>query len=490
MTNIEKIDSVEEFKKSLLEIDKLLKSNRKFAKEDLSTLNDLATVLENQVKIRLFDKIIQSKNPSRIISDIDGKIEELSQQLETLSSEPLEDKIAYRHQVQNYKRVIEELKELKENYKNKDYEKLVKDTFDLEKEKDLIVWCCSSLAVGYFEFESLFGETLAESKKRSSDIQPNYNFINNFFEVYQDQDTIQKLKEYFSYVDQEKKMKEDKDTALELNEILPVLEKAEGDIKKYLYYKLIRETYDHDISIYKNYLESECRKMKASLFKAFKKGKIEDLKKKIAQMDNYSEETLSNLEKNLKNLGVYDYVEKIIKTMKGQNSFISNPRDAKEKVGSMYWYSSENRKGVVGNVYLDVVDFRPIPFKKEMEKNANKLQHIESELPLVEKQKKEVYEKLPSQTKEQLEKDPRGMKMVATMDERPERYNRSPIVCAYILRVIGQMENLSLQEMTETVKMDQQKLQELEKKYSEILERELNNQQENVDMIYSQGRSK
>ena len=52
------------------------------------------------------------------------------------------------------------------------------------------------------------------------------------------------------------------------------------------------------------------------------------------------------------------------------------------------------------------------------------------------------------------------------------------------------MENLSLHEMTDTIKMDQQKLQELEKKYYEILERELNNQQENVDRIYSQGRSK
>lgn len=112
MTNIEKIDSVEDFKKSLLEIDKLLKSDRTFTIQDLEVMNDLAAVLENQVKIRLFDKMVQSKNPSRIISDIDSKIEELSQQLDALQSEPLEDKIAYRHKVQNYKRVIEELKQL------------------------------------------------------------------------------------------------------------------------------------------------------------------------------------------------------------------------------------------------------------------------------------------------------------------------------------------------------------------------------------------
>lgn len=490
MTNIEKIDSVEDFKKSLLEIDKLLKSDRTFTIQDLEVMNDLATVLENQVKIRLFDKMVQSKNPSRIISDIDSKIEELSQQLDALQSEPLEDKIAYRHKVQNYKRVIEELKQLKENYKNKDYENLVKDTFELGKGKKLTTWCCGSLAIGYFEFESLFGETLAESKKSSQNIQPNYNFINNFFEVYQDHDTVQKLKQYFSCVDKVKEMEEDKNTALELNEILPVLKKAEGDIRTYLYYRLIKETYYQDIDIYKMQLESECKKMKASLFKGFKKGKIEDLEKRIAQMDNYAEEKLSSLEEKLRAQGVYDYVEKIMKTMRGQNSYLNDPRNAKEKVGSMYWYSSEITKADVGNMHLDVVDFKPVPFEKEMKKNVNTLQHVEAELPLAEKQKEEIYETLPSQTKEQLKKDSRGMRMVASMDERPKRYNLSPIVSAYILRVIGQMENLSLHEMTDTIKMDQQKLQELEKKYYEILERELNNQQENVDRIYSQGRSK
>ena len=79
------------------------------------------------------------------------------------------------------------------------------------------------------------------------------------------------------------------------------------------------------------------------------------------------------------------------------------------------------------------------------------------------------------------------MKMVAQMDERPERYGCSPIVCAYILKVIGQTKNISLQDTVDIIKIDQQKINKLETEYLKILERELDSQQNNVDLIYSQG---
>lgn len=493
MVNVEKMNSVEEFKKALLEIQRLLDSDIELTRQDRVVLYNLTTVLENQVKIKLFDKIVQSKNNEHIISDIDSKIEEISQKMDELSQQKEElplskqekDQSIYKRKVENYQLAIQKLKELKENYIHKDYEQLVKSSFDLDKEKELIRWCCSSLAVGYFEFETLFGESLAENKKWSDDMQPNYDFINNFFEVYQNQDIIQKLKEYFSYADKEKRMKEDKDIALELNKILPSLEKSEEDIRDYLYYELIRRTYETDISSYKKQLETECRKMKSSSFSIFKKKKIEQLEKAISVMDHYFGYDLTSLENKLKDLEIYDYIDKILTTMMGKNSFIGNPRDAKEEIGSLYWFASQNKKAHVGNMYVDVTDFKKVPFEKKMEKNSSKLQHIEEEIQSVEKLKEEAYQKLPIETKEQLAKDPRGVKMVASMDERPERYGRSPIVCAYILRVIGQMKNIPIQDMVNELKMDQQELEKLEKKYSEILERELNRQHETVESIYS-----
>ena len=486
MTNIEKIDSVEEIKKALLEIEKLLKSDRKLGSRDFEVLNGMTTVLENQVKIKLFDKLVKSKDTSRIIDDIDKKIEELSKQSETLSLEELKyDSFNYKRQMDNYKHAINNLKELKEDYKNKAYEKLAKHTFGLDKEKDLITNCCNSLAVGYFEFETLFGKALAESNSHS--VQPNYDVINNFFEIYQDQETVKKLKEYFSYDEKEKKMKEEKENALELNKILPVLENSANDIRTYLYFELIRKKYNHDIDNYKEQLKNECKKMKSSLFKNFKKNKIEKLEKEISRMDMLFGEKISTLEEKLKDLGIYNYVEEIIKTMNGNNNFIHDPHGAKEKIGSLYWFSSKNSYYDIGDKRINNIDFGEIPFKREIEVNSKKLQSIEDELTTVKKLKDEIYEKLPSQTKTQLVKDPSGMKMVAQMDERPERYGCSPIVCAYILKVIGQAKNISLQDTVDIIKIDQQKINKLETEYLKILERELDSQQNNVDLIYSQG---
>lgn len=486
MINIERVDNVEEVKKSLLEIEGLLKSDRKLGNRDFEVLNDMITVLENQVKIKLFDKLVKSKNTSQIIDDIDKKIEELSQQLETLSLEESKYKIAdYKHQIDNHKTAINNLKELKESYKNKDYEELVKHTFELDKEKKLITYCCSSLAIGYFEFETLFGNALV--KNDSHDIQPNYDSINNFFEIYQDQDTIQKLKEYFSYDEKEKKMEEDKKNALELEKILPALEKSADDIRVYLYFELMRKKYKSDIADYKDQLENEYKKIKSSMFKRFKKEKIEKLEKEISKNDMLFGKKISDLEEKLKDLKIYDYVDEIKNTMNGKNSFIHNPRDAKEKISSLYWFSSKNSHYNLGNKCVDNIDFNEIPFKREIELNSKKLQHIEDELSSVKKLKEEIYEKLPSQTKEQLNKDLNGMKMVALMDEKPEKYGHSPIICAYILKVIGQVKNIPLQDMVDIIKMDQQKVKNIEKKYLEILERELNAQQNVVDTNYSQG---
>ena len=54
---------------------------------------------------------------------------------------------------------------------------------------------------------------------------------------------------------------------------------------------------------------------------------------------------------------------------------------------------------------------------------------------------------MPKDAKALLEKDEQGIENIVMLDQRCIRYNRTPLVCAYILKVLSDAKKISSEEM-------------------------------------------
>ena len=75
---------------------------------------------------------------------------------------------------------------------------------------------------------------------------------------------------------------------------------------------------------------------------------------------------------------------------------------------------------------------------------------------------------MPNELKDQLSKDEHGIESIVLLDQRNTRYNRSPIVCAYVLKVLSDARGISPEDMLNS--LGKIELSDLESEYQDYID--------------------
>ncbi len=424
---------------------------------DADALKMLFEVLENNAKIELFNILAGATERSAIVNFLDEMLDKYQASLVSLKNKA--DGIDTSKEIQKYEELINYVNSMKSAYINKDFKELTESFFGkaMTLEDTLKGACLSSLASGYNAFISLYDEFILDGVNAKNDgvytpdinedhnININSNYLDNAFEILLDAEKMKTFKEYFRLKHASKYLlvvEKDKMRTVAYDEIannLPaVKEIADLIIKCHKLRALIKAgKMEADFNYFED--DEEDYTKKSALWKLIHKDKVNkalEHQKLLSQIDSDSEE-LKMLENKLDTLF---------------EGFSLDTRKIIEKaLEPIVIGTDENER-----FFLD--ELKGFILSEDMERAKQSLQQKSAELKIVIHKNEELLatrkdkfdsfvNDMPKDAKALLEKDEQGIENIVMLDQRCIRYNRTPLVCAYILKVLSDAKKISSEEM-------------------------------------------
>lgn len=425
---------------------------------DADTLKMLFEVLENNAKIELFNILAGATERSAIINFLDEMLDKYQASLVSLKNKA--DGIDASKEIQKYEELINYVNSMKSAYIKKDFKGLTESFFGkaMSLEDTLKKACLSSLASGYNAFISLYDEFILDGvnaknggvytpdiNEVNDNIKINSNYLDNAFEILLDAEKMKTFREYFRLKHASKYLlvvEKDKMRTVAYDEIannLPaVKEIADLIIKCHKLRALIKAgKTEADFNYFED--DEEDYTKKSALWKLIHKDKINkalEHQKLLSQIDSDSEE-LKTLENKLDTLF---------------EGFSLDTRKIIEKSLEPIVIGTDDNE----RFFLD--ELKGFILSEDMERAKQSLQQKSAELKIVIHKNEELLatrkdkfdsfaNDMPEDAKALLEKDEQGIENIVMLDQRCIRYNRTPLVCAYILKILSDSKKIAPEEM-------------------------------------------
>ena len=486
--------TIEEYEKSIEQIQYLLKNEKSLTDIELRNLSRTLNVVESNLKMKLFQKVFESKDTTSILTEIDEKIAELTNEIinarqniddlkdnKTIFIGSKKDGLI----IDNCSFLIEQLSTLKNRIVEKDYNHLVSELFkkEIKEQQALIDSCGGALHEGNFKFAQIYGDALIKISATNSErnLIPNYEAIGNLFAINEDKELISELKSYVEKKEKEELLLQKEEAYKKAIEVLdtiidkfPVPAKLTNFFQKE---KVFDSNPKSEPRIMNDYQVEELKRLSRNILtKKLNKTKIKELEDNIEEFKK-SEKNFSNLKEEVNILGIGDILSNL--GCENEHSPI------KRKKG--FSYSVENSE----------VIYEMIVIKKLMsvfeKKNATGFEMNEIYEKLISEERKVQQEQveieqnnLSPKAKELLTRDEAGVRMATNFDKckksYDQRYDETPIIAAYILKVIGETKKMPYEEMIKTVNYAHDN-HELESEYNEIVDKYIVKVREDIGYI-------
>lgn len=446
---------------------------------DANTLKKLFQVLENNAKIEIFNTLVSATDKSAIVNFLDEMLYKYQDILTELKAKESTDEVA--SEIQKYEVLVNYVRSMKNAYVNKDWKELTYSFFgnDTKSENALKMDCLGSLATGYYAFNSLYGEFILEDGSQrkmdpytpsvtevTNDAKINSNYLDSVFEILLDAEKMEIFRLYFRLknagrlvivVDRDKIRMEAYDEIA--NNFMHVKRISEIIGK---YHSLQNSVKDKQMDADTKYfdVQGEDYSSKSALWKLVHKDKVNkaaEYKELVAQISALNEE-INSLEAEL------DSLSENLST------------DTKNLIRSALNPVIKGGDGEEKNFYEDL---RSIIVNDDEEKAKQKLEQRKNSLSEVTAKNEELLANrqdrlnalmsdMPNELKDQLSKDEHGIESIVLLDQRNTRYNRSPIVCAYVLKVLSDARGISPEDMLNS--LGKIELSDLESEYQDYID--------------------
>ncbi len=446
---------------------------------DASTLKKLFEVLENKAKIEIFNTLVSATDKSAIVNFLDEMIYKYQDILTGLKEKEQTDEIG--KEILKYEELINYVKSMKTAYVNKDWKELTYSFFGnaSKGENALKMDCLSSLASGYYAFNSLYGEYILEGVNQSgngaympsvtevtNDAKINASYLDSVFEILLDADAMECFREYFklknagklvSVVERDKMRMEAydeiKNNFVNVKRISEILEK---------YHSLKSKAKDKQMDADEKYfdVQNEDYTSKSALWKFIHKDKIK-------RVDEYKNITLEigALNEDIKSLS--DELD-----MLSANLSISTKSMIKSAMNPVINGGDNEEKNFYEDLRNIILSDDEEKAKEEIDNRKNSLNEvtIKNEEVLANRQDRfnTLMSDMPSELKGALNRDEKGIENIVLLDQRNIRYNRTPIVCAYVLKVLSDARGISPDDMLNS--LGKIELNDLEGEYQSYID--------------------
>lgn len=473
-------------------------------------LKVISTQVQIQVFDKVMEKITKESGLDDMLSEIDSKIRECKEEKVNLDKALEQRTLSFGSKSTDKRKakldeIISCLESMKKEISSRNYLNLPSAFSSLIRDRqDLIDRCSISLAVGYMDFETYFGKRLVSQPKDAFSLEKGYiineDTVNKVFGIISNKELYSEIKKYFDFSEKlEAKTEEEKRLATkykpDIDSYIALFNPSLDDIKRFLELGLtVRdkngangftpekfrvENYDTQHlgpvawkRALDSYREEYAKKNRNSLTRTLYFSQLKELDDCIKS----SEKALKDYEqKEIQALTEYnevaDKLEKTnpalldiaIRTLKDNpNSFSvtlptnrvekqsdenEKPKDEQYKAAASYFLGSIMYKYEYG-------EFQGINQKSESVMTEKKNENIAS------KQKKAIVSAEVKQMSADLntlfqQMSPEAQDLILHQYStsyqithmREERYCRTPVICLFILKAIGESKGLSWEDL-------------------------------------------
>lgn len=215
------------FKESFGQIKTYLQNNPNLSKEDYKRISELLHVLKYVVQFNILEQCFhRSSALASVVADIDRKLASLQREQELLLKEP-NTKIFRR--LVAIKNNVQELNKLKESINRKDFRFFVQDmNAGLKNSEELIAACSAVLSQGQEDYVNLFGKDVVRDKKIGEE------GINVLFGILTNPLLKRQLKSFLMYEKQYNELREERDEDAKFLDYIRLAKKYEESLREYL----------------------------------------------------------------------------------------------------------------------------------------------------------------------------------------------------------------------------------------------------------------
>lgn len=432
-------------------------------RDDLLIIKRAISSFKSIIKVKVFDNILANSDAlDRVIQEIDELISKYREEANTIESDLKKKVVSGGSKSLNIiNRYIESLETLKKNIINNDYYALVEDFIvDKKSGQQLIDDCAISLSNGYGKFISLFGRPIVTyARDGVNRFDFNYEIIDKLIEISQNESLKHELIHYVEKtdsIDLISRCERSKDEVEGWN----IAASNINLIKYYLRQVILLDKKQDLYTIYKDDLEAieiELESIRGKGFRLFKSEEVIDRENKIAELKmkmKISDDIIAVLKERIEKyqveidkLNISDIISALIATYSKRkivnNSQIKIP------------YMIRKNKNVVDDISQAQVE-EELAHLEEFINDKIKVATLRSEdlsaLMDEKKQTKEAeLETLSEEAKLLVQEYPDDVRNMVTLFKSPDNQKRTPIICAYILKVLNDSSLLSYQDMNEVM---------------------------------------
>ena len=435
---------------------KVLVNSKELTNEEKRIIKKLLNYIRLNVKLSIFHKVISNKDEiTELIASIDNLISNYEQTL----NNSIED-IGY-----SFK--IKRLKAMRESILANDYEYFVQDIIkDFQDEQELIDMCSLSLSSDYQRFETYFGKPIVTNEGRGiHGYKVDEETIDCIFDIIMNRSLNKSINDYVLTLKGSQKF----DFKLQqLRNRRKLFEKCienhdllEGFIKVLMELVKVDDEYKDFENTYirnKNVIEViDSGSFVERLSKKYEKAKrIEEneiIDKNYLQVKNARieslEETRNELFEKLAAVGLEFVLVQLQNKIKIENSKI------------VYDYSSknvDNYEHVAYTLYNELIDDLYSIILEEKQKYLNK--------------KDDIYSKMDITGKSLIDKHLSDCIKISELENSSRRYCVSPMLSAFMLRVISKLKHIDFEKLSETFLKESDE-NSLKKDYDEFINRKI-----------------
>lgn len=470
---------MEDLKNDIQELKNML-TDSNLTQEERNMLRKLIILIKTNVKLSLLNNIISNKEEIKtLITGIDKLLSTYENELSEANDKITEGRL---------KSKIRRLTAIKKSIEDNSYEFFVEDIVgDIKEEQQLINICSLALSSDYRKFKTFFGSPIINDKTSNNGYTVNVDTIDAIFEIITNHDLNVHINSYVAVYNKERDLQKKIDQTNKKIDLYRLCienrELIKNYIKKHIRVLIKKEEYEPCQTRYQQNQQIIDTINESSLFdrlsQRYDREKREIENEKLIEYLAKEKPLLTGLEKQereaakaLTDAGLDSILDEFTRKIFCKDGKISY------KVANA---SLDNIEYVAYTLFVETLKGIS-KCEKEIELAEHLISVLEAEKQKHIAKKSSIYNKMDERGKDLVDNHLNDCTNIVELETSDKKYNISPILSAYVLRVISKIKKIDFDKLNDMVDSGID-LDALREEYNLLIERKIGETYHSVDEI-------
>ena len=470
---------MEDLKNDIQELKNML-TDSSLTNEEKNMLRKLIVLIKTNIKLSLLNNIISNKEEIKtLITGIDKLLSTYEKELSEANDKIIEGRL---------KSKIRRLTVIKKSIEDNSYEFFVEDIIgDIKEEQQLLNICSLTLSSDYRKFKTFFGSPIINDKTLNKGYSVNVDTIDAIFEIITNHDLNVHINSYVTIFNKEKELQKKIDQTAKKIDLYRLCIENRDLIKKYIKkhirvlikreeFEPLKTRYQQNQQIIETIKESSLFDRLSQRYDCEKR-EIEN-EKLIAYLAK-EKPLLTGLEKQ-ENDAAKELIDMGLESILNEFKIkmISKAGKISYKIVDA---SLDNIEYVAYTLFVETLKDVD-KCEKEIELAEHLISVLEGEKQKYITKKASIYNKMDERGKKLVDNHLNDCKNIVELETSDKKYNISPILSAYVLRVISKIKKIDFDKLNDMVDSEID-IDALKTEYNLIIERKIGETYHSVDEI-------